>query len=224
LSYGTQVKITISRYYTPSGRCIQALDYWNRDEDGNAVRTAKEDYKAFKTVNSGRTVYDGGGIEPDIQLASAAYSPITTALLKENAIFDYATHYYYQRSAPESLNTLVFTDQDFNAFVEWVATRGFNFETKTETAFAQAYKKASREELDDDIQTGYDQMMAAIQKAKKKEIVDKKAELISLLTDEIVKRYFYKEGVYEYQLLKNDVVQTAIEVLNDSKKYDRILR
>ncbi|MEN8816539.1 MAG: S41 family peptidase [Nonlabens sp.] len=223
LSYGTQVKITISRYYTPSGRCIQALDYWNRDENGDAVRTKKEDYKAFKTVNSGRTVYDGGGVEPDITLESAAYSPITTALLKENSIFDYATDYYYKHQY-NSIDEIQFTDADFQDFVSWIEKRGFEFETVTESAFAKAYQSATNEELDDDIKTSYDSMLDAIKKAKKKEVIDKKAELKSLLTDEIVKRYFYKEGLYNYQIKYNPEIRAAIEVLNDEVKYLRILK
>ncbi|KQC32349.1 peptidase S41 [Nonlabens sp. YIK11] len=222
LSYGTQVKITISRYYTPSGRCIQALDYWNRDADGNAVRTKKEDYKAFKTVNSGRTVYDGGGVDPDIKLASAAYSPITTSLLRENAIFDYATQYYYAHQY-DDLEKIQLTDADFNDFIAWVEARGFDFETVTESAFAKAYKTAVNEELDDDIATSYKGMMQAIQNAKKKDMRDKKEELMSLLTDEIVKRYFYREGLYNYQLKFSPEIQEAIKVLNDETRYRKIL-
>ncbi|WP_339685085.1 S41 family peptidase [uncultured Nonlabens sp.] len=223
LSYGTQVKITISRYYTPSGRCIQALDYWNRDENGDAVRTKKENYKAFKTVNSGRTVYDGGGVEPDIKIESAAYSPITTALLKENSIFDYATAYYYKHQF-NSLDEIQISDADFQEFVSWIEKRGFEFETVTESAFAKAYQAATNEELDDDIKTSYNSMLEAIKKAKKKEVVDKKAEIKSLLTDEIVKRYFYKEGLYNHQIKYNPEIRAAIEVLNDEGKYQRILK
>jgi carboxyl-terminal processing protease len=222
LSYGTQVKITISRYYTPSGRCIQALDYWNRDAEGNAVRTKKDDYKAFKTVNSGRTVYDGGGVDPDIKLASAAYSPITTSLLRENALFDYATEYYYSHQYTD-LDKIQLTDADFNAFVAWIEARGFDFETVTESAFAKAYKTAVNEELDDDIATSYKGMMQSIQNAKKKDLRDKKVEIMSLLTDEIVKRYFYREGLYEYQLKYNPEILEAIKVLNNPTQYRKIL-
>jgi carboxyl-terminal processing protease len=223
LSYGTQVKITISRYYTPSGRCIQALDYWNRDENGDAVRTKKEDYKAFKTVNSGRTVYDGGGVEPDISLASAAYSPITTALLKENSIFDYATHYYYKHQYT-SLDDIQLTDTDFQEFVSYIANRGFEFETATESAFSKAYQLATNEELDDAIKSSYNTVLEDIKNAKKKEIIKRKVEIKSLLTDEIVKRYFYKEGLYKYQIKYNPEIKAAINVLNNQSQYHRILK
>lgn len=222
LSYGTQVKITISRYYTPSGRCIQALDYWNRDENGDAVRTAAADYTAFKTIKNKRTVYDGGGVLPDIELASAAFSPITTALLKENAIFDYATQYYYAHKIT-SLEDFEFSDRDFNDFVKWIEDRGFEFETVTETAFAKAYKTAVNEELNDDIETSYNEMIKSIRKAKKREVVDKQSEIQSLLSDEIIKRYFYKDGLYEHQIKNNPEIKAAIEVLNDKNKYDKIL-
>ncbi len=222
LSYGTQVKITISRYYTPSGRCIQALDYWNRDADGNAVLTKKEDYKAYKTVNSKRTVYDGGGVDPDIKLASAAYSPITTSLLRDNLIFDYATQYYYAHQY-DDLDKIQLKDADFNEFLAWIEKRGFDFETVTESAFAKAYKTAINEELDDDIATSYKGMMQSIQNAKKKDLTDKKAEIMSLLTDEIVKRYFYREGLYTYQLKYNPEIQAAIKVLNNPAEYRKIL-
>src|SRR5690554_3681412 len=95
MTYGTQVKVTISRYYTPSGRCIQALDYTHRDAEGKAVRTDEKNYNAFKT-RKGRTVYDGGGILPDIELEEAKKSPITHALIENDGIFNYATHYYYK--------------------------------------------------------------------------------------------------------------------------------
>jgi len=223
LSYGTQVKITISRYYTPSGRCIQALDYWNRDEDGNAVRTKATDYKAFKTLNSGRTVYDGGGVLPDIELPSASYSAITTALLKENSIFDYATDYYYENPT-KTIDTFTFNDVNFAAFVSWIEKRGFEFETVTESAFAKAYKAAAEEDLDDDIATSYKSMLVIIKNAKKKEVNDKQAEIQSLLIDEIVKRYAYREGLYEYQIKHNPEILEAIKVLNDTGRYNKILK
>ncbi|NRB82321.1 MAG: peptidase S41, partial [Winogradskyella sp.] len=114
VAYGTQMKITISRYYTPSGRCIQALDYWNRDTDGKATRIKQENYNAFKTKN-GRTVYDGGGVQPDIELEHAGLSPISKAILKEQLVFDYATQYYYNNPSID-INSFQLTDTDFKSF------------------------------------------------------------------------------------------------------------
>lgn len=222
LSYGTQVKVTISRYYTASGRCIQALDYRERDEEGNALRTKKEDYNAFKTVNSGRTVYDGGGIEPDIKIASAEYSPITTALLQQNLIFDYATAYYYDHQQ-DDLMAFEFGQSDFEDFIDFVEKRNLNFETETEKAFAKAYAIAEDEEFDDDISKSFQEMNRLIAKAKKQELRDKQAEIAGLLRDEIIKRYFYRDGLYNYQMEKGPEILSAIEVLNDERRYNKIL-
>src|SRR5690606_36929731 len=106
------VKVTISRYYTPSGRCIQALDYSHKDKDGNAIRTDSKNYNAFKT-RKGRTVYDGGGIQPDIELEESKLSPITQALVQEDGLFNYATHYYYKNQSVGNKIPQI-TDADFN--------------------------------------------------------------------------------------------------------------
>ena len=223
LSYGTQIKVTISRYYTPAGRCIQALDYWNRDENGNAVRTLEKDYNAFKT-EAGRTVYDGGGVAPDIEVATAQFSPITTALLGQNAIFDYATQYYYSKARVTDMANFKLTDSDFADFKKWLRDSGFEFETETEKSFNLAFAKAEKEELDDDIGTSYNAMKKQIQDAKWKDIDDKKPEIMSLLTDELVKRYFYRDGLYTYQTMFNPEIAAARQVLLDKNKYNKILR
>jgi len=118
LTYGTQLKVTISRYYTPSGRCIQALDYWNRDENGDPVRVDPKEYNKFKT-KGGRIVYDGGGILPDIEVETAKFSPITTALLKDQAIFDFATHYYYSHQL-STWSSFIFSESDFQGFLRFL--------------------------------------------------------------------------------------------------------
>ena len=222
LTYGTQLKVTISRYYTPSGRCIQALDYWNRDENGDPVRLDPKEYNKFKT-KGGRTVYDGGGILPDIELETAKFSPITTALLKDNAIFDYATEYYYGNDMSD-WSGFEFTEDDFRDFIDFLKRNDFDYETKTEKEFAEALRRAEDDELKDAIQGSYNDLMKSIDLAKEKDLKDKKAEIKSLLTDEILKRYFYREGLYDYQVKNNPEILEAISVLNDPKKYERILK
>jgi len=222
LTYGTQLKVTISRYYTPSGRCIQALDYGKRDENGDPIRLETQDYTAFKTKN-GRTVYDGGGIQPDIELASGVYSPVTVALLKDNAIFDFATQYYYANTV-SNLNRFKFTNSDFNQFLQFLKQNNFHYETEAEKKFAEGYTLAEDEEIDAEISEGYSQLMAALNRAKDKAINDKRIEIESLLTDEIVKRYFYRDGLYTYQIEHNPEIKEAIAVLKDEKRYHQILR
>jgi carboxyl-terminal processing protease len=119
MTYGTQVKVTISRYYTPSGRCIQALDYWHKDKDGKATRTDASKYTAFKT-KKGRTVYDGGGIQPDIELADSKLSTIAEVLQKNDGIFNYVTSYYYKNpTLGDKIPTITDADYaDFKAFLK----------------------------------------------------------------------------------------------------------
>ncbi len=222
LTYGTQLKVTISRYYTPSGRCIQALDYWNRDENGDPVRLDPKEYNKF-TTKGGRTVYDGGGILPDIELETAKFSPITTALLKDNAIFDYATEYYYKNNMTD-WKGFQFSETDFKDFLAFLKRNKFEYETKTEEEFAQAMRRAEYDELVDEIQSSYNELLASIDRAKEKDLVSKQAEIRSLLSDEILKRYFYKQGLYDYQVEHNPEILKAVSILNDIKKYDRILK
>ena len=222
LTYGTQLKVTISRYYTPSGRCIQALDYWNRDENGDPIRLAPKEYNAFKT-KGGRTVYDGGGILPDIEVETAKFSSITTALLKDNAIFDYATKYYYKNSM-EDPSAFRFSEDDFQDFLRFLKQNDFDYETETEKEFAEALRRSEDDDLKKEIEGSYRQLMSSIEKAKTKALVDKKAEIMSLLSDEILKRYFYRDGLYNYQVKNNPEILEAIAVLKDDSRYSRILK
>ncbi|PHS67353.1 MAG: peptidase S41 [Flavobacterium sp.] len=222
LTYGTQLKVTISRYYTPSGRCIQALDYWNRDENGDPVRVEPKEYNEFKT-KGGRTVYDGGGIMPDIELKTGEFSPITTALLKDQAIFDYATDYYYSHTL-ENWKDFSFTESDFQKFLSFLKTNNFEYETETEKEFEKALRKAKTEKLDKEIQASYEQLMTSVDQAKEKALVEKKHEIITLLSDEILKRYFYRDGMYNYHLINSPEILEAVSLLNDEGKYRNILK
>ncbi len=222
LTYGTQLKITISRYYTPSGRCIQALDYWNRDKDNKAVRINEKDFKAFTTKN-GRTVYDGGGIQPDIELETSKFSKITTALLKSDAIFSYGTKYYYAHQLQKATD-FKFTDSDYEEFKKFVKQSDFKFETETEKSFNDALNTAKREKLDGEIAASYDALLAAISTSKEKALDTYKTEIVNLLTDEIIKRYFYREGLYNYYVTHNPEIEKSKEILGSTKKYEQILK
>src|SRR5690606_9854724 len=161
--YGTQVKVTISRYYTPSGRGIQALDYTHKDADGKAIRIDKKDYNAFKT-RKGRTVYDGGGILPDVELEEAKQSAISDALLRNDAIFNYVTTYYYKN--PELGTTIPnYTDGDFEAFKKYLKDEKFEFDTETERALKNTLEIAKKEKVDESIAAEYQQLLTALQKS-----------------------------------------------------------
>ncbi|MEM5539462.1 S41 family peptidase [Olleya sp. AS48] len=221
LTYGTQLKVTISRYYTPSGRCIQALDYWNRDDNGNAVRVKQENYNVFKTKN-GRKVFDGGGVFPDEALEVTKNTAITDAILNSQSIFDFATTYYYKNKI-EDISKFKLTDTDFNTFKNYLNTSGFEFETETEKALKKAMEVSKSENLDDDISKDYKTLITNLDNSKAKAVENNKKQLINLLTDEIVKRYVYREGLYEYYKTHNEEIKTATDILSNTSKYNRYL-
>ena len=222
LCYGTQIKITISRYYTPSGRCIQALDYSNKDKDGKAIRTASTDYNAFKT-RKGRTVYDGGGILPDVILDETKLSNISDALVKNDGIFNFVTDYYYKNP---NLGTTIptITDANFIAFKAFLKKVNFSFDTETELALKKTLAVAKKEKLDTSIAVEYQQLLTALQKSEENLLNQNQKEIKNLILDEIIKRYQYKEGLYLYYTKNNSEIKKAVGILNNQLEYNNILK
>ncbi|MFT4832506.1 MAG: carboxyl-terminal processing protease [Psychroserpens sp.] len=220
LTYGTQLKVTISRYYTASGRCIQSLDYWNRDENGKAVKNTK--FTEFKTRN-GRKVQDGGGVLPDIEISALRTNALTQGLMDGNVIFDFATQYYYQNklNAPSEFS---FTDSNFEAFKSFVDQSSFSFETKTEKALKQAMTPEEKAIYGAEVEEGYKNLLLQINKSKLTALDTYKNELQKNLEDEIIKRYFYREGLYDYYLGHDDAILAATGLLADTSKYKGILK
>ena len=222
LTYGTQIKITISRYYTPSGRCIQALDYTHRDADGKAIRTDAAKYNAFKT-RKGRTVYDGGGILPDVELEETKLSTITEALLRNDGIFNYVTSYYYKNP---NLGTTIPTisDADFAEFKSYLKKQNFSFDTETELALKNTLTVAKKEKIDASIMAEYQQLLIALQKNDENQLNKNQKEIKNLILDEIIKRFQYKEGLYQYYTKNNSEIKKAVGILNNLPEYNRILK
>lgn len=222
LTYGTQVKITISRYYTPSGRCIQALDYLHKDKDGKATRTDATKYNAFKT-KKGRTVYDGGGILPDVELEETKMSPITEALVKSDGIFNYVTSYYYKNPAlGDKIPTI--TDADFTEFKQFLKKEKFSLDTETELAMKKTLEAAKKEKIDANITAEYQQLLSALQKSEEIQLNQSQKEIKNLILDEIIKRFQYKEGLYQYYTKNNSEIRKAIGILNNASEYNKILK
>ncbi len=222
MTYGTQVKVTISRYYTPAGRCIQALDYWHKDKEGKAVRTDASKYNAFKT-KKGRAVYDGGGIQPDVELADSKTSTIAEVLQKNDGIFNYVTYYYYKNpNLGDKIPTL--TDGDYTDFKAFLKREKISFDTETELALKATLEKAKKEKIDDTIQTQYDQLMAALQKSEEALLDKNQKEIKKLILEEIIKRYQYKEGLYQYYLKNNVEIAKATSILSNPVEYTKILQ
>jgi len=222
LTYGTQVKITISRYYTPSGRCIQSLDYWNRNEKGEAVRVKQENYNAYKTKN-GRQVFDGGGVFPDENLAASKNSAVINAIANDNLIFNFATHFYYNNKIKDITNFKL-SASDFSKFKNYLKTNHFSFETQTEKALAKAFEASKSEKLNDAIKNDYNTLISNLNISKTKAIDENKAYLLTLLTEEIVKRYVYREGLYDYYKINDPKIKKATKILSSPLTYSNYLR
>jgi carboxyl-terminal processing protease len=222
LSYNTQLKVTTAKYYIPSGRCIQALDYENVNEDGSVGAIPDSLISEFKTKN-GRIVKDGGGIMPDIEVIPETLSQITTELYLNYLIFDYATTYYWNHPEIKTLAQIGFTDQDFHDFKEFLKARKFNYSTLTDDAFNDLISNAKREKYYDLHKDLFDQLEKDLAPNLEQDIMIFKKEITNLIMDEIVSRYFYEEGSIEWSLKTDEQVNKAIEVLNNKAQYTSIL-
>jgi carboxyl-terminal processing protease len=222
MTYGTQVKVTISRYYTPSGRCIQALNYNKKDKSGKATKTEEKNYNAFKT-KKGRPVFDGGGVLPDVEIAETKTSMIADALQKNDGIFNYVTYYYYKNpTLGDKIPTL--TDSDFADFKAFLKREKTDINTETEIALKNTLEKAKKENIDTAIQSEYEQLLAALQRSEATMIDKNQKEIKNLMLDEIIKRYQYKEGLYQYYIKNNIEIKKAVGILNNTAEYNKILK
>lgn len=224
LPYGTQMKLTISKYYTPSGRCIQELDYTNKDpETGVVPKFDPKNRNVFKTLN-GRKVYDGGGIEPDVKIEKPAQTISTKALLRSDAIFKYASQYQYDHPSIATAEDFKLSDSDFNAFLNFIKTEKTSFKTKAELAFEEAHKKADEEKFDSAISTGYNQLLSQIKTKRISDLSQNKDEILGHITDEILKQFYYKKGIYLNKFAHDKTIVDAASLLRDMKKYEKILK
>jgi len=217
LTYGTQLKVTISKYYTPSGRCIQELDYANRDKNGNVPKFSEQGINEYKTSN-GRTVFDGGGVTPDVIIKSSKRTKATETLLKSRAIFNFSTNYYYQNSQIEDVANYDFRDTDFKNFVKYLQI-DTTFQTKQEALFKVAYN-ASQTTI---ISKEYNKIKEKLFKEKVFEISKNKDILKRKLKEEILNRYYYKEGVYRHNLKNDLTIKEAVILLQNQDNYEQLL-
>ena len=217
LTYGTQLKVTISKYYTPSGRCIQELDYANRDKNGNVPKFSEQGINEYKTSN-GRTVFDGGGVTPDVIIKSSKKTKATETLLKTRAIFNFYTNYYYQNSQIEDVANYDFRDTDFKNFVKYLQI-DTTFQTKQEALFKVAYN-ASQTTI---ISKEYNKIKEKLFKEKVFEISKNKDILKRKLKEEILNRYYYKEGVYRHNLKNDLTIKEAVILLQNQDNYEQLL-
>ncbi len=223
LSYGTQMKITISKYYTPSGRCIQELDYTNRDDKGNIPKFSDVGREKYQT-EIGRIVYGGGGILPDIKIEKPTTTKTTETLLKSDAFFNYVTNYFYNNTSIIEASKFQLNNTDFEALKNYISKNNDAFETKTEANFKEANEKATLESLGGNLGKSFKELLENIKSEKLKELDKNKEEIVHKLTEEIIKRYYYEEGVYMQKTIFDPTIIKAISILNNTKEYNSILK
>lgn len=220
LSYGTQMKITISKYYTPSGRCIQELDYANRDlKTGKVPKFSDTTLNEFTTQN-GRKVYDGGGVTPDVESEFSKKTKETDELLKSRAIFNFVTDFTHQNPNLSAEN-YTFSSTNFNQFKEYLLRKDTAFVSKEEKLFQEAYESV---ENNNKITSEYNTIIQQLKATKVAKVLVNQDILSREIENEIVERYAYKEGMYKH-LFKNDItIKNAVNLLNSPKKYSSILK
>jgi carboxyl-terminal processing protease len=223
ISYNAQLKVTTAKYYIPSGRCIQALDYSHRNEDGSVGHVPDSLITPFKTVHSKRTVYNGGGIMPDIKMDEEKFSPITTSLTNKLLIFDFATQYTLKHSSIASPKEFQLTDADFNDFVSFISDKEYDYSTKSESDFKELKEVATTEKYYDDAKAEFDALRSKLTHNKADDVQKNKKEIMMLLREEIVSRYYYQNGRIEANLNADPEIIRAIEVLNNPDLYNSIL-
>jgi carboxyl-terminal processing protease len=222
LSYNAQLKVTTSKYYIPSGRCIQALDYSHKDDQGRAVKIADTMMSEFKTKN-GRKVYDGAGIMPDIKIARKTYPEIVRALLNEGLPFDFASQYRNKHDSIISPNKYKFSDAEYFEFIKFISEKNINYQTATEKALASLEKEAKNDKYFESIKNQYDSLKGILLKDKKQDLLTFKNNIVEILEEEIISRYYYQTGSIIYGLYHDDDINKAKEVLSNIDEYKKTL-
>ncbi len=216
VGYNSKVKVTISKYYIPSGRCIQSKTY----DDGKAVKIEKDKRSAFKTRN-GREVFDVGGVEPDILMEKEKNSSFINNLMKDYIVFKYVNKYLLKNKAPDKIEGFSYNDiDDFKSFLKEI---DYNYETESEKTLKTLEESISKDELNDLLKSDLENLEKKIEQSKNSDIAKNKDILINLIGKEIIKRKFFKRGEILYSLKNDKEIQKAIEVLKSPSQYNKIL-
>ncbi|MCB0495839.1 MAG: S41 family peptidase [Cyclobacteriaceae bacterium] len=223
LPYNAQVKVTTAKYYIPSGRCIQAIDYSHRNPDGSVGKVPDSLKVAFKTKN-GRTVYDGGGITPDEEIDPEYLAPIAISLLSKAYIFDYATKYYYEHSSIPSIKDFALSDGEYEEFVIWLSGKNYDYTTKLEQALNNLEKNDEKDPAIDKIKDQLETLKQEVAHNKEKDLQTYKTEIKQLLEEEIVGRYYFTRGEIACSVGHDNDVKQAIALLSDPSRYQSYLK
>ncbi|HEY8403260.1 MAG TPA: S41 family peptidase [Flavobacteriales bacterium] len=221
IAYNTKMKLTVAKYYTPSGRCIQRLDYSHRDEQGRVTAVADSLIKAFKT-KGGRMVYDGHGITPDVEVKPEEASQVLSALVQNWVIFNYATRYHSQHPTIDSAEVFRLTDEEYNDFVQFAKNQKFEYETGTEQLFAELKRVAQEEKYYEGAEKEFEQLYSRIEPRKEADLIKFKGQIKEYLENEIASRYYLQRGRAKNALPIDQCIAKSKEVF--ASNYADILK
>jgi carboxyl-terminal processing protease len=222
LPYKAQLKVTTAKYYIPSGRCIQAMDYTHRKSDGTVSKMADSLKMAFKTKN-GRTVYDGGGLDPDIKISSAQDIPVLNGLYIDDYFFEYANLYCAKNNPPLDLKKFALTEKDYTDFIEWLKNGNFKYSTALEAQVKALATAAKDDKHGDDVLNAIQNLNAKIEQSKQNDLTQYKSEIIHALEEEIGFHYALHSGLLQVSADTDKELQRAIKLIADQAEYKKIL-
>lgn len=222
LSYNSQLKVTTAKYYTPTGRCIQVLDYAHRREDGSVESIPDSIKQAFKTTH-GRTVYDGGGVDPDIKVEGISSHPLTQVLVEKGFIFDYVTEYVHRNPTPVNPREFSLTDDEYQKFLAWMKDKDYSYKSYVEYGIQQLIDEAKKEKYYEGLKAQLDQINSRLNESKKNELTLYKDQIKRLLEEEIVARHHLDRGRIEAAFKHDLDVKKAVEILHDQTEYKKVL-
>jgi len=222
LSYNSKLKVTVAKYYTPSGRCIQKIDYSHKDEEGNVSEIPDSLIKEFKTLKKFRPVFDGMGIEPDITVEKKEISDIATSLYLKNHLFDYATTYRLEHEEIPVPEKFEFTDEEYKKFITFLEGKDYDYTTESEQLLAKLEKAAKADKYFKSLESEYNALLDKLKHNKEEDLYTFKDEIVHILETEIAARYFYQKGKIEASLKGDPVMDKALEILKDKAKYKAV--
>lgn len=222
LKYGSQLKLTIARYYTPSGRCVQRLDYSNRKEGESAQAIDETQVTYFKTKN-GRKVRDARGVDPDIEIEEAAFSRLTITLLLENVIFDFATKFAHQNPSIAAADKFKITNEIFSEFKKFTESKNITYQTESEEILSMLLESGEKEKLFSQNSPEYQQLLKLVKASLARDLDKYRNEIVELLEDEIVSRYYFQKGRVINSFKNDKALIEATSTLQNSTVYKKIL-
>jgi carboxyl-terminal processing protease len=222
LKYNTQLKVTTAKYYIPSGRCIQALDYTHRNEDGSVGDIPDSLISKFKT-KGGRLVYDGGGINPDVIDSMDVYNQLSMYLYAKNLIFDFATDYTVRHKEKPAMNSYKIGDEEYGRFKEFVKNKGFEYETQSESELKKLISTAKAEKYYDLAAEEFAVLEKKLAHDDDRDLNNFRKEIEEVINEEVISRYYYQKGRISLSVETDTQVLKAVELLDEKGEIEKIL-